>query len=214
MEETVMNKGALGCGIFVALLIVIVLVIGSQYVNVWNALNTNFQTVNGARSQYSAALNTCSQKIQGVWEIANQYMKHESSTFKGVAEARSGYKAAKEAYDKALAEGKDTSALTEAGTKAVNAALAFQIQIEAYPQLKASETTTQNIRNMEESVNEIKTSLDDWIVAIKEYNTYRGSAWPSVIGSFMRKFPAEIKYYEGKIQELDINKLNPEKQEK
>jgi hypothetical protein len=64
---------------------------------------------------------------------------------------------------------------------------------------------------MESSVNEIKTALDDWIVTIKKYNTYRGSAWPSVVGGFMRKFPGEIKFYEGEIKKLDVNELNPER---
>ncbi len=89
--------------------------------------------------------------------------------------------------------------------------MAFRIQVEAYPELRAVETTQENMRNMESSVNEIKTALDDWIVTIRNYNTYRGSAWPSMVGGFMKKFPAEIKYYEGEIKKLDVNELNPEK---
>lgn len=67
------------------------------------------------------------------------------------------------------------------------------------------------MRNMEVSVNEIKTALDDWVVAIRDYNTYRGSAWPSMVGGFMKKFPAQIDYYKGEIEKLDVDKLNPDK---
>jgi hypothetical protein len=31
------------------------------------------------------------------------------------------------------------------------------------------------------------------------------------VGGFMKKFPPEIKYYEGEIKKLDVNELNPEK---
>ena len=205
-----MTKASIGC---LALVVVIVLVaIGflSSGVGVWNNLNRDYQAVEGAKSHYSAALNTCTEKIKGVWEIANQYMEHESETFMAVARARSGYDAARDAFEKAAAEGKGTEELTKTGTDVVNAAMAFRIQVEAYPQLRAVEATQENIRNMEASVNEIKTALDDWIVTIKKYNTYRGSAWPSIVGGFMKKFPAEINYYEGEIKKLDVNQLNPE----
>ncbi|MBI4721003.1 MAG: LemA family protein [Chitinivibrionia bacterium] len=198
-------------GIIAAIFVIGLIVFGlmASSVGVWNKLNREYQAVEGSKSQYSAALNTCTEKIKGVWEITNQYMEHESETFKAVAQARSGYEAARDAFEKADAEGKGTEELTRAGTDVVRAAMAFRIQIEAYPELRAVEATQENMRNMESSVNEIKTALDDWIVAIKKYNTYRGSAWPSMVGGFMKKFPLEIKYYEGEIKKLDVDALNP-----
>jgi len=181
----------------------------AKYVSVWNTLNANYQAVNGARSKYSAALSTCTEKIKGVWAITNQYMDHESKTFKAVAEARSGYDAATRAFEQALKQGKGTKELTQAGTGVVQAALAFRIQIEAYPQLRAVEASQENIRNMEVATNEIKTALDDWVTTIKSYNTYRGSFWPNLVGGLMGRFPASIEYYEGKVKELDVEKLNP-----
>jgi len=207
-----MTKASIGIAIVVIILVVIALSFAMSAVGVWNKLNREYQAVEGGKSQYSAALNICTEKIKGVWEIANQYMKHESETFIAVTQARSGYDTAREAFEKAAAEGKDTEALTQAGSEVVKAAMAFRIQVEAYPQLRAAETSQENMRNMESSVNEIKTALDDWIVTIKNYNTYRGSAWPSIAGNFMKKFPAQIKYYEGEIKKLDVNELNPEKE--
>jgi len=206
-----MTRASIIIATVVIILVVIVLSFVMSSVGVWNKLNREYQAVEGGKSHYSAALNTCTEKIKGVWEIANQYMKHESETFIAVTQARSGYDTAKEAFEKAAAEGKGTEELTKAGTEVVKAAMAFRIQVEAYPQLRAAETSQENMRNMESSVNEIKTALDDWIVTIKDYNTYRGSAWPSIAGNFMKKFPSEIKYYEGEITKLDVNQLNPEK---
>jgi len=207
-----MKKAAAGGLVAVFIIALIVVAISSSAIGVWNKLNRNYQMVEGGKSHYSAALNTCTEKIKGVWEIANQYMEHESETFIAVAQARSGYDTAREAFEKAAAEGKDTEELTKAGADVVQAAMAFRIQVEAYPQLRAAETSQENMRNMESSVNEIKTALDDWVVTIRDYNTYRGSAWPSMIGGFMKKFPSEIKYYEGEIKKLDVDKLNPEKE--
>jgi LemA protein len=205
-----MKKGLIALVILIWVIVIGTVIVISSAVGVWNRLNRNYQAVEGAKSRYSAALNTCTEKIKGVWEIANQYMKHESETFKAVAEARSGYGSAAEAFEKAAGEAKGTEELTRAGADAVRAALAFRIQVEAYPQLRAAETSQENMRNMEVAINEIKTALDDWVTTIKDYNTYRGSAWASIIGSFMRKFPSEIKYYQGDITKLNVEQLNPE----
>jgi LemA protein len=207
-----MTRASIGTAAVIIVIVLIALVAVSSGVGVWNKLNQNYQAVEGSKSQYSAALNTCTEKIKGVWEITNQYMDHESETFRAVAQARSGYDVARDAFEKAAAEGKGTEELTKAGTEVVSAAMAFRIQVEAYPQLRAVEATQENMRNMEASVNEIKTALDDWIVTIRKYNTYRGSAWPSLAGGFMKKFPSEIKYYEGEIKKLDVDALNPEKE--
>ncbi|RJR27957.1 MAG: hypothetical protein C4574_05530 [Candidatus Latescibacterota bacterium] len=206
-----MKRSSAGILVLVIVLVIVAIAFVSSIVGVWNKLNSGYQAVEGAKSHYSAALNTCTEKIKGVWEIANQYMEHESETFKAVTEARSGYDAAREAFETAASEGKGTEDLTKAGTDAVRAAMAFRIQVEAYPQLRAAETSRENMRNMEVSVNEIKTALDDWVVAIRGYNTYRGSAWPSMVGGLMKKFPAEIDYYKGEIEKLDVDDLNPAK---
>jgi hypothetical protein len=152
--------------------------------------------------------------------MSQQYLDHESSTFKGVAEARSGFLAAKEAFQQAEKTGSASQQdLTKAAMVAqqrfldlqAKSGLAINIQVEAYPQLRGAETTQQAMRSLEVGVNEIKTALDDWITAIRDYNTYRGSAWPSIAGSFMSKYPSAIKYYEGETKKLDIDQLNPKK---
>jgi LemA protein len=205
-----MKKSLIGLVILIWVIVVGVVLVVFSAVGVWNRLNRNYQAVEGAKSRYSAALNTCTEKIKGVWEIANQYMKHESETFRAVAEARSGYSSAVDAFQKAASETKGIEELTRTGTDAVRAALAFRIQVEAYPQLRAVESSQENMRNMEVAINEIKTALDDWVTTIRDYNTYRGSAWPSIMGSFMRKFPSEIKYYQGDLTKLNVEQLNPE----
>lgn len=198
-----------GC---LGVLLLIGLVLFGWYAGTYNTLNTKLQAVDGAKSHYGAALDTCTQKIKGVWTIANQYLEHESSTFQGVAQARSGYDKAAEMYEKIAANpNASQDQLTQAGSGVYQAALQFRIQVEAYPQLKGSETSKQSMASLEVSVNEIKTALDDWIQGIKDYNTFRGSLGPSIIGGLMPRFPAKIDYYEGKTESLDMDSLNPQK---
>ncbi|MFA6493202.1 MAG: LemA family protein [Patescibacteria group bacterium] len=211
MTDGVEKKIMGGCGIVGVLFVLFLIIVIGSFIGVWNTLNTKYQDASEGKSLYSSALNNCTPKIEGVWTIYSQYLDHESQTFQNVAEARSGYKKAFEAYMQAKKEGKNTAELTKLGGQAVNAALAFNVQIEANPNLKAAEVAQSNISNMQEAINEIKTALDDWIGNIKGYNTYRGSAWPSIAGAFMSKYPSELPYYEGPVKELDIKKLNPRK---
>jgi len=192
---------------------IIVFILFMSLIGIYNSLNQKYQDVGGAKSQYSSALNNCTEKIKGVWEITNQYLEHESTTQKAVTEARNNYAMAAKAYEEARKSG-DTKAMTTAGNNVVNSALAFQVQIEAYPNLKGIEATKENMRNMEEAINQIKTALDDWIMTIRLYNTYRGNFWPSLIAPIIsNRFPSEIEYYEGEVKTLDVNNLNPEKKQ-
>lgn len=190
--------------IFIGLAIGLFSIIG-----VWNKLNEKFQCVKSQQSHYATALDVCSQKIQAVWEMSNQYMKHESRTLEKVTKARNDYFAKAQSFGRAFGQ-VNSEELTRLGNEASKASLAFRMQIEAYPQLMAAETTKENIQNLQESTEEIKTALDDWIHNIKLYNIYRGMFWPSLIGAAFSKFPSEIKYYESKQTKIDLNKIKPQ----
>lgn len=204
-------------GIVLAVVLLIVAGVVGMVVGVWNTLNRDYQDVRGAKSHYSAALNTVPQKIEGVWTISQQYMDHESKTFKEYAAMRSAVIPAIQEFQSAVASGKLSDSDQVKAAQGIqrmlgemsNAGLVIKATAENNPQLRAAETSQHAMQTMEEGVNECKTALDDWITAIKTYNTYRGNAWPSIAGSFMAKFPAEIEYYEGEIQKLDIKSLNP-----
>jgi len=205
-------------GLGIAALLVILLVGGcSSVVTVWNTLNRNYQEVNGAKSRYSVALNTIPQKIEGVWTMSQQYMDHESKTFRDYAAMRSAVIPAIQEFQSAVASGKLSESDQVKAAQGIqktlgemnNAWLNIKATSESNPQLRAAETSQHAMQTMEEGVNECKTALDDWIASIRIYNTYRGNAWPSIIGSFMKKFPPQIEYYEGEVKKLDIKSLNP-----
>jgi hypothetical protein len=210
-----------GIGVLVVIVLLGMLFVGGcgSVVKVWNTLNGNYQNVQGAKSLYSSALNTVPQKIEGVWTMSQQYMDHESKTFKDYAAMRSSVVPAIQEFQNAIASGKlsesDQVKCAQGVQKMLGdmnqAWLNIKATVESNPQLRAVETSQHAMRTMEEGVNECKTALDDWIMTIKAYNAYRGNAWPSIAGSFMAKFPTEIQYYEGEVKKLDIKSLNPVK---
>lgn len=209
--------GAIGLGVLI-MLVMLVMSGCNMAVGVWNTLNKNYQAVQGQKSLYSSALNTLPQAIEGSWTMSKQYMNHESKTFRDYAAARSGILGKIEAFEKMSKEPNKDSELVKAAQSIMGmmedfkkqSGVAINVAIENNPQLRAVETTKDAMRLMESSINQIKTALDDWVVSIKFYNTYRGNALPSIVGSFMTKFPSEIQYYEGDIKKLDIKSLNPE----
>lgn len=203
--------------IFIVLLVIIaVVVMFSMYVSIYNRLNTMNQAALGGKSLYSSALNLCSQKVKAVWAMADQISNKEMEAQKAIATARSGFEQAEKLFKTALEQGKGTEELTRAANGVLQSALAIRVQIEAYPVIRSVDTYNQAMRGVEEGINEIKTALDDWIVGIRNYNTYRKSFWVSVLTSWFSGrfgvFPDEYKYYEGSLEELDIDALNPQKE--
>jgi hypothetical protein len=79
---------------------------------------------------------------------------------------------------------------------------------EAYPQLFSPPIVQQTMRGLEEAVNEIRTALDDWQVAIRTYNTYRGQ-WPQSFVAGFLGFPESYDYYKAEKAKLDMDKLMP-----
>ena len=201
-----------GLIIFMVFLLGILCLVGSGC-SVYNGTNAKFQAAEAGQSQYGSALDICSQKIKGVWTIMSQHFEHESGTQTGVAQARSGYLAAVKSFEAAAAQGVSLSEMTKHAGGALEAALAFQVQVESYPQLQGGQVAQENMRNMQEGTNEIKTALDDWIRDIEAYNRHRGNAWPNILNNItgmLSKWPDEIEYYKGKTRELDMDALNPQ----
>jgi hypothetical protein len=196
-----------------AIAIAVALLFGATFVYTWNTLNSNYQGVKASRSHYGGALDLIPEKIKGVWEMCNQYLDHESGTYKAIAEARNGIVRGVDNFHKLPQSGSDSDAV-KGGQDVYEAVRGFRtlaMTLENYPNLKGMDATSRNMRTLDEGVNEIKTALDDWINAIKVYNTHRGSFMPSMLGSMMTRFPAEIDYYTGHRESFNVDALNPQK---
>lgn len=172
------------------------------------------QSVLAQEGRYGAALETLSEKIKGIWAIEKDFLAHEKDTLTDVIKARA------EALDKtgqefaaAAAQG-DPEKTIEAATKFREAAQGLSLAVnvnalrEAYPQLFSPPIVEQTMRGLEEAVNEIRTALDDWQVAIRNYNTFRAQ-WPQSFVAGTLGFPASFDYYKAEKAKLDMDKLMP-----
>jgi len=209
------NVLKIGILFLIVIAIIAAIVLVSMFVAIYNNLNAKNQAALGGKSLYSSALNLCSQKVKAVWTMADQISDKEIEAQKAIAAARSGFEGAEKLFRAAMEKGEGLGELTRAANGVLRSALAIRVQIEAYPIIRSVDTYNQAMRGVEEGINEIKTALDDWIVNIRNYNTYRKSFWVSTVaGMFSGKFsvfPEELEYYEGPIEELDIDALNPQK---
>lgn len=210
--------GWIGLGIAVVGLLVLISVgktIFNNYQTTYDRQNELLQRANKGKSQVSVAINMGSQKIEAVWAMVQQFYDASSKAQKDIAQARSGFFQAKDAYDKLAKDntGNQTRAQTEAANKALTAAMAFQFYVmhEAPPDLHFDKLAEDNIRTADESISQIKTAIDDFVTNVEAYNTYSGRFWVAKVYGKFTGFPASLEYYKGPIGELDVSKLNPVK---
>lgn len=179
--------------ITVGAMALIALILVLTVIGAFNGLVQKQQLVKQGESRYGAALDLGSQKIEAVWVVYTKYLSHESGLFENATRLRGQ-------YYKAAAEGNPDAT--------VQAALAFNLLAvrEAYPQLVSAPLAQQSIRSMEESINEMKTALDDWIYQIQVYNTQRNSFPTNIVGSTFN-FPSEYNYYRSEKARLNVSEI-------
>lgn len=172
------------------------------------------QSVLAQEGRYGAALETLSEKIKGIWTIEKDFLEHEKDTLTDVIRARAeALDRAGQEFAAATVEG-DPQKTIEAATRFREAAegLALSVNVnalrEAYPQLFSPPIVQQTMRGLEEAVNEIRTALDDWQVAIRNYNTFR-SQWPQSFVGGVLNFPASYDYYKAEKAKLNMEDLMP-----
>jgi LemA protein len=177
----------------VGIIALAILIFGGIVVGGYNNLVQQQQQVKQGESSYGAALDLGSQKIEAVWDIYKTYLSHESELFENATRLRAQ-------FYKSAAEG-DPQAT-------VNAAIAFQLLSvkEAFPQLVSAPIAKDTQSSFEESINEMKTALDDWIHATQVYNTQRNIFPNNVIGN-MFGFPSEYDYYHSEKTKLNVSEI-------
>lgn len=211
-----MNKGLLAV---IGVIIVLLVVLGAGFswiTGIQKAMVREQQNVLSQEGRYGAALETLSEKIKGIWSLEKDFLDHEKETLTGVIKARAeAVNAAGRAYSEATAQGnpdKTIEAANEFNRTARDFVLSVNVNAlrEAYPQLFSPGIVQQTLRGLEEAVNEIRTSLDDWQVAIRDYNTYRAQ-WPQRFVGDLLRFPASFDYYKAEKAKLNMDELMPEK---
>ena len=129
---------------------IIVLVFVVVFIFIFNSLIMKRNMVDNAMALIDAYLKKRCDLIPNLVAAAAQYMKHESETLTNIAELRTK---ARSVAEKSELDGKLTGSLRK-----------FMVQVEAYPELKASG----NIMHLQTSLNEIEEKL---AAARRTYNS-------------------------------------------
>ncbi len=160
----------MGIWIGVALVAVVVVLYA---IGTYNGLITLRNRYKNAFAQVDVQLKRRYDLIPNLVETAKAYMKHESETFEKVVAARN---AAAQANRAVAADPTNPEALRElnrAEGRLVGAMRNFNIQVEAYPDLKASQNMMALQEELASTENKVSFARQAFNDAVTAYNTKR-----------------------------------------
>lgn len=162
------------------ILIVVVAVAVFWIVKIYNTLVSYKTQVNNGFAQIDVQLKRRLDLIPNLVDVAKKYMAHESEVLIAVTNARSGLDGARQA---ASANPGDSTVMKALAVQegAMNEAMGgFNLRMEAYPELKASENMMQLTEELTSTENKIGYARQGYNDLIQKYNEYRQS-FPNIV---------------------------------
>lgn len=154
-------------------LLVLVVIVALYVINIFNRLVALKNLYLNAFAQIQVQLKRRYDLIPTLVETAKGYMKHEKETLEAVVNARNG---ASSSLKNASPEDSDSiQELANANTGLSKEMTKFNILMEAYPDLKASENMLKLHEELTTTENKVSFSRQAYNDAVMEYNTYRQS---------------------------------------
>lgn len=155
------------------IIIAIVLLIGVYTISIYNKLITLRNRFKNSFAQIEVQLKRRYDLIPNLVSTAKGYMQHEQETFERVIQARnqaiSGLKAASEAPESETA----IQLLGQAEGMLKNALGRLNVVVEAYPELKASQTMIQLQEELTSTENKVAFARQAFNDSVTSYNTYK-----------------------------------------
>jgi LemA protein len=169
--------------VFVVVILVIALLLGSMYVSRRNEMVVKRETVNTAWSQVDVVLQRRADLIPNLVETVKGYAAQEQTVFGDIARARSALIGAKTPADKIAANGALDSALGR-----------LLVIVENYPQLKSNENFMRLQDELAGTENRIAQERRTYNQTLQDYNTYIG-LFPNNIVAGMAGFARNEAYF-------------------
>ncbi|WP_158138599.1 LemA family protein [Vibrio metschnikovii] len=169
------------------IIIAIMLLIGVYAISIYNKLITLRNRFKNSFAQIEVQLKRRYDLIPNLVSTAKGYMQHEQETFERVIQARnqaiSGLKAASEAPESETA----IQLLGQAEGMLKNALGRLNVVVEAYPELKASQTMIQLQEELTSTENKVAFARQAFNDSVTSYNTYK-QTFPPVLFANMFGF--------------------------
>jgi LemA protein len=169
--------------IVIAVLLVIGLAFGGQFVSIRNDLVTRKESVNAAWSQVDVALQRRADLIPNLVETVKGYAKHEEKAIDDVASARASLVGAKSPSDRIAANSQLDGALGR-----------LLVIVENYPNLKADQSFLRLQDELAGTENRIAVERRKYNETVQSYNT-KIQLFPDNIVASMSGFQREDAYF-------------------
>lgn len=157
---------------FLIFLIILVGIIGF-IAYLYNQLVSLKEQFKNAFSQIDIQLKRRYDLIPNLVETAKAYLKHESDTLTKVTEARNTALSALKVVTGNIDNSSAIAALNQAEKQLSQALTSFNLQIEAYPELKANENIMQLSEELSSTENRIAFARQAYNDAVMAYNIQR-----------------------------------------
>lgn len=189
--------------------LVVIVAIFLLIINIYNRLVALKNRYENGFSQIEIQLKRRYDLIPNLVETAKAYMSHERETLQAVTEARN---AALSSLKQAAAQPGSADAMKALVTaeQGLSQSLgAFNLSVEAYPDLKASENMAQLSEELTSTENKVAFARQSYNDSVMTYNTYRQS-FPTVAlaGLFGHAVDASLLEFEDSAQIQNAPKVS------
>ncbi len=168
--------------------VVVVLVLLGVYVaSVYNRLVALFNRAQNAFAQIDVQLKRRYDLIPNLVEIAKKYMQHEKETLLGVTNARNAARSALE-YATQNADMKNIAKLNSAESGLMNALKGLNVQIEAYPELKANENMIRLNEELATTENKISFARQSYNDGAMNFNVFKQTFPCNIVAGMFAKY--------------------------
>ena len=178
-------------GIYI--LLAIIAVIAVYVIMIYNRLVQLRARAQNGFSQIDVQLKRRYDLIPNLVETAKGYLSHERATLEAVTEARN---AAAKLLDKVggnLGDKASIEALGSAETSLAGAMRGFNVAVEAYPDLKASQNMMQLSEELTSTENKVAFSRQSYNDSVNAFNEYRQS-FPPIVFAGMFGFNSDFAF--------------------
>jgi len=178
--------------IVLGVLLLVAIVLGLWVAGVYNSLVTLRNRFKNAFAQIDVQLKRRYDLIPNLVEIAQGYMKHESSTLEAVIKARNVAYAASQAAAANPADAGAMKGLLGAEAGLAGAMSRLMVVAEQYPDLKANQNMMQLTEEMTSTENKISFARQAYNDSVMTYNTSRESFPTNILAGMFNFTEAQL----------------------
>lgn len=178
--------------IFLIVLTVIIIALIFFIVSLYNKLVSYSERFKNAFAQIEVQLKRRYDLIPNLVETAKSYMEHESETLTKVVEARNAAVTALKAAANDPNNQANIDALNNAQQQLSGAMTSFNLQVEAYPELKANENMMQLTEELTSTENRVAFARQAFNDAVMVFNVQR-KTFPTVVFAASFGFPQDAQ---------------------